>query len=281
MKTLNEIKNYTINKFRQAKLINYQEEMLMIISHSMNLSKIDILTESNIKISSDKYSEIKEKINRRILGEPTAQILGFRNFLDEKYFVDKNVLIPRFETEEIIDLFKINESVNDKDDVNFLDIGTGSGVIAINIKKKFPEINVSAIDISEKALVVAKKNAIAKKVNINFFHTSIENCNLSNINYIISNPPYIKTSKLKNLSKDLTYEPIIALDGGKDGTKIINLIFNWESQINNNNASLIILEIDPEIKDKVLSLAKSYYPNNKIKIHKDLNYSDRFISITE
>ena len=106
MKTLNEIKNYTINKFRQAKLINYQEEMLMIISHSMNLSKIDILTESNIKISSDKYSEIKEKINRRILGEPTSQILGFRNFLDEKYFVDKNVLIPRFETEEIIDLFK-------------------------------------------------------------------------------------------------------------------------------------------------------------------------------
>ena len=281
MKTLNEIKNYTINKFREAKLINYQEEMLMIISHSMNLSKIDILTESNIKISKDKYSEIKEKINRRILGEPTAQILGFRNFLDEKYFVDKNVLIPRFETEEIIDLFKINESVNDKDGVNFLDIGTGSGVIAINIKKKFPEINVSAIDISEKALVVAKKNAIAKKVNINFFHTSIENCDLSNINYIISNPPYIKTSKLKNLSKDLTYEPIIALDGGKDGTKIINLIFKWESKINNNNASLIILEIDPEIKDKVLSLAKSYYPNNKIKIHKDLNHSDRFICITE
>ena len=281
MKTLNEIKNYTINKFREAKLINYQEEMLMIISHSMNLSKIDILTESNIKISKDKYSEIKEKINRRILGEPTAQILGFRNFLDEKYFVDKNVLIPRFETEEIIDLFKRNKSVNYKDRFNCLDIGTGSGVIAINIKKEFPEINVSAIDISKKALAVAKKNSIAKKVDINFFHTSIENCDLSNINYIISNPPYIKTSKLKNLSKDLTYEPLIALDGGKDGTKIINSIFNWESQINNNNASLIILEIDPEIKDKVISLAKSYYPNNKIKIYKDLNQSDRFISITE
>ena len=71
------------------------------------------------------------------------------------------------------------------------------------------------------------------------------------------------------------------MDGGKDGTKIINSIFNWESQINNNNASLIILEIDPEIKDKVISLAKSYYPNNKIKIYKDLNQSDRFISITE
>ena len=253
----------------------------MIISHSMNLSKIDILTESNIKISSDKYSEIKEKINRRISGEPTAQILGFRNFLDEKYFVDKNVLIPRFETEEIIDLFKRNKSVNYKDRFNCLDIGTGSGVIAINIKKEFPEINVSAIDISKKALAVAKKNSIAKKVDINFFHTSIENCDLSNINYIISNPPYIKTSKLKNLSKDLTYEPLIALDGGKDGTKIINSIFNWESQINNNNASLIILEIDPEIKDKVISLAKSYYPNNKIKIYKDLNQSDRFISITE
>ncbi len=280
MKTLNEIKNYTINKFREAGLINYQEEMLMIISHSMSLSKIDILTESNIKISTDKYSEIKGKIKRRILGEPTAQILGFRNFLDEKYIVDKNVLIPRFETEEIIDLFKINKKVNEKEGFNCLDIGTGSGVIAINIKKKFPEINVSAIDISKKALVVATKNAIEKKVNINFFHTSIENCNLSNINYILSNPPYIRTSKLKNLSKDLTYEPIIALDGGKDGTKIINSIFNWENQINKNNASLIILEIDPEIKDRVISLAKSYYPKNKIKIHKDLNYLDRFISIT-
>ena len=280
MKTLNEIKNYTINKFREAGLIDYQEEMLMIIGHSMSLSKIDILTESNIKISRDKYFEIKEKVHRRILGEPTAQILGFRNFLDEKYVVDKNVLIPRFETEEIIDLFKINKRVNDKEGFNCLDIGTGSGVIAINIKKKFPRINVSAIDISEKALVVAKKNAVEKKVNINFFHTSIENCDLSNINYIISNPPYIKTSKLKNLSKDLTYEPIIALDGGKDGTKIINLIFNWESKINNNNASLIILEIDPEIKDKAISLAKSYYPKNKIKIHKDLNNLDRFISIT-
>ena len=252
----------------------------MIISHSMSLSKIDILTESNIKISTDKYSEIKGKIKRRILGEPTAQILGFRNFLDEKYIVDKNVLIPRFETEEIIDLFKINKKVNEKEGFNCLDIGTGSGVIAINIKKKFPEINVSAIDISKKALVVATKNAIEKKVNINFFHTSIENCNLSNINYILSNPPYIRTSKLKNLSKDLTYEPIIALDGGKDGTKIINSIFNWENQINKNNASLIILEIDPEIKDRVISLAKSYYPKNKIKIHKDLNYLDRFISIT-
>ena len=206
--------------------------------------------------------------------------MGFRNFLDEKYVVDKNVLIPRFETEEIIDLFKNNKRDNEKEGFNCLDIGTGSGVIAINIKKKFPEINVSAIDISEKALVVAKKNAIEKKVNINFFHTSIENCNLSNINYIISNPPYIRTSKLKNLSKDLTYEPIIALDGGKDGTKIINSIFNWENQINNNNASLIILEIDPEIKDKVISLAKSYYPKNKIKIHKDLNTLDIFIIIT-
>ena len=175
-------------------------------------------------ISKKNVVKFKKLIKRRSEHEPIAYIIKEKEFWSKKFFVDKNILIPRPETEllvqKLVDLYKEKK-------IFILDIGTGSGCILISLLSELKKANGVGIDISKKSIYVAKKNASKHKMfaNIKFYNKSLENLFNQNFDLIVSNPPYIKRKDLKNLSEDIKkYEPKIALDGGNDGLDVIKKV---------------------------------------------------------
>jgi len=281
MTTLGDAKKKALSKLIESKIVDENYELLSLFSYSLGKSEIDILTEGQIILNKNQLMIIENNINRRILGEPLSYITNKKIFYNEEFYINNKVLVPRFETEELIDIFikSINkEKVSNK---RLLDIGTGSGVISIIIEKEIPGLEIFAIDKSQEALSVAKTNIKNKKSNIKLKLEDIKNSKLSNIDFVLSNPPYIKTQLIEKLSEEVKKEPKIALDGGKYGINVIKEIFNWEKNINKNKASIILIEIDESIKNKVKELSEKFYPNMKIKFITDLNKNIRFLSVTD
>ena len=280
MTTLGDAKKKALSKLIESKIVDENYELLSLFSYSLGKSEIDILSEGQIILNKNQLMIIENNINRRILGEPLSYITNKKIFYNEEFYINNKVLVPRFETEELIDIFikSINkEKVSNK---RLLDIGTGSGVISIIIEKEIPGLEIFAIDKSQEALSVAKTNIKNKKSNIKLKLEDIKNSKLSNIDFVLSNPPYIKTQLIEKLSEEVKKEPKIALDGGKYGINVIKEIFNWEKNINKNKASIILIEIDESIKNKVKELSEKFYPHMKIKFIADLNKNTRFLSVT-
>lgn len=209
-------------------------------------------------------------------GLPVQYIVGEVDFYGNIFKVNKNVLIPRFETEQLIELTM--EYISDKfnGSVDILDIGTGSGCIAITLKKNINS-NVDAVDISDKAIEVAKENAILNKVNINIFKSDM----LSNVDkkydVIISNPPYIgREEEIDSIVEK--NEPHIALYADNDG------LYYYEKILKNCKKNLkynfiIAFEIGKSQGKKVKNIALKYLDNIDVYIKKDLNHLDRFVII--
>ena len=224
-----------------------------------------------------KEDNLDEAIKRLNNGEPVQYIVGDVNFYGNIIKVNKNVLIPRRETEELVEKTQeLIKNLFDKD-ISILDIGTGSGCIPITLKKIFPKSNITAIDISNKALEVAKNNALLNNVDIKYIQSDI----FSNINNkydcIISNPPYLKEDDyIMDIVKN--NEPHIALYADNNG------LYFYEEILKNankylNNKYLIAFEIGETQGEDIIKIAKKYFPNATIKLEKDLQKLDRFIFI--
>ena len=280
MTTLGDAKKKALSKLIESKIVDENYELLSLFSYSLGKSEIDILTEGQIKLNKNQLMIIENNINRRILGEPLSYITNKKIFYNEEFYINNKVLVPRFETEELIDIFIKSIDKEKVSNKRLLDIGTGSGVISIIIEKEIPGLEIFAIDKSQEALNVAKTNIKNKKSNIKLKLEDIKNSKLSNIDFVLSNPPYIKTQLIEKLSEEVKKEPKIALDGGKYGINVIKEIFNWEKNINKNKASIILIEIDESIKNKVKELSEKFYPHMKIKFIADLNKNTRFLSVT-
>ena len=279
MITIGEIKKKIITLLNDNNILDSQFEAISMISFSLGINNQKAIIENDLEISNEENRTINKLLEKRINGYPLAYLINEKIFFNEKFFVNKNVLIPRQETEELIEYFFSLNSKESMKNRNILDIGTGSGVISIICKKKYPHSNLLSIDKSQGAIEVAKKNADIKNVFIQFFLDKIETCKIDNIDFVISNPPYLKQSILKNLQTEVLKEPKYALDGGVDGLKIINKIFEWEKNINKNNALQIIIEIDENIKHESKKLAESFYPNKKVQIIDDIAKKPRILSI--
>lgn len=219
--------------------------------------------------------ELEQGLNLLKQGIPAQYIIGNVNFYGNILKVNKNVLIPRFETEELVS-YTIPKI---KDGIDILDIGTGSGAIAITLKKFFPHSNIIATDISKKALSVAKENAKLNKTNINFIYSDIFSNVKGQFDLIISNPPYIKN---RQLVEDIVYnnEPHIALFAQNEGLEFYEKILSNIKPFLKNN-SLIAFEIGFEQKNKIRKIVKKYLPNYKIQSIKDMQKKDRFIFISK
>lgn len=221
-----------------------------------------------------------ENIERLINNEPVQYIVGSVNFYGYNFYIDKNVLIPRFETEELI--YYTKEYINQLnfDNLHILDIGTGSGCISITLKKEYPEAVVTAIDISKSALDVAKRNANENNVDINFYQGDMLRPVLNNqekYNIIISNPPYI--TEYEDIEEIvLKSEPHLALFGGKDGLKYYKQILKDCNNILHDKF-LIAFEIGYNQANPIKEIAKTYFPNAQIIIKKDMTEKDRFVFI--
>ncbi|MBI4947309.1 MAG: peptide chain release factor N(5)-glutamine methyltransferase [Bacteroidetes bacterium] len=202
--------------------------VLLTVHELFGLSKEDMLTRKRQPLNAKEAERISSIVNELKTEKPIQYILGRTDFYGCKIRVNEHVLIPRPETEELVDLilFDIKRNTNSptplyKGELNILDIGTGSGCIAIALKKNLTNTNVSAIDISEEALLTAKANAILNQTKISFLQADItspptplpqEKGVKSTFNIIVSNPPYIRISEKEKMSKNvLNYEPHLAL----------------------------------------------------------------------
>ena len=228
----------------------------------------------------EKYGNpTKENIDRLNNGEPVQYIVGNVSFYGNIIDVDKRVLIPRFETEELVEnTVKYIKKYNYK---SIVDIGTGSGCIAITLKKFFPEILVDAVDISKDALEVAKKNADKNNVNINFYEGNLLEPLSKKYDVIISNPPYIAyDEEIMDIVKN--NEPHIALYASNNGLYYYEEILkNVYKYINNNG--LIAFEIGYNQGEEIKKLASKYLNKYAFEIKKDMTGKDRmvFIRVTD
>lgn len=211
-------------------------------------------------------------------GRPYQQILGETEFYGMNFFVDENVLIPRPETEELLEI-AIREIQNLKfnvQDLKILDIGTGSGVIPLVLKKYFPEAEVTSIDFSEKALEIAKRNASHHTLPINFIHADYLNYELpEQYDIIISNPPYIGVEEEIEIADSVKeFEPKIALFSPTSDTLIFYRKIAEDAKKHLNNGGLLFLEINQKLGPETLALYQYF---SKVQLLKDLSENDRFI----
>jgi len=250
----------------------------MLLNYFIN--KKQILKDTILNSSNKTF--LLELIKKRSLGFPLQYITEEVNFYKSKFYVNKNVLIPRPETEmlieECLDFIRRNEINNP----NIIDIGTGSGSIAISLAKEIPSSIIYAVDISKQAIDVAKINAKNNDVMIKFVEGDLFadiNCNFD---IVISNPPYIKTENIKNLQREVLYEPVLALDGGFDGMNIISKLINCGiKKINKNQPSGMFIEIDSQVLHSIEKLLSKLPNNFKFSIKNDYSGYSRILSITK
>ena len=225
-----------------------------------------------------KYDNLEEVIAKIDEGYPIAYLIGDVSFYGYPFKINENVLIPRFETETLIEkTIKLIKSLN-LENSNLIDLGTGSGVIAITLKKEIPSLNITAIDKSKEALKVAIENSKLNNVNIDFQNQDIFNYELpENISIVISNPPYIEEDS--NYNQNVLYEP-------KEAIFVCNInpLIYYEQilkiakeQINKKH--LIAFEIDEDHKEDMHKLCKKYFPSDNIVIEKDLAGKNRYAFI--
>ncbi len=222
--------------------------------------------------------DLDKALERLKNGEPPQYIVGDVNFYGNIIKVNKNVLIPRRETEELVE--KTSELIKkhfSNENINILDIGTGSGCIPITLKKLFPNTNIDAIDISDKALEVAVDNAKLNNTEINFFQSDIFSNVKDKYNIIISNPPYIREDEhIMDIVKN--NEPHLALYAKDKGLYFYKEILK-EATKYLKDKFIIAFEIGEEQAEDIINIANIYFPNSKTYKEKDLQHLDRFIFI--
>jgi len=225
-----------------------------------------------------KDKNMEEAIIRLKKGEPVQYIVGDVNFYGNIIKVDKNVLIPRPETEFLVEKTKeLIEKIFNNKKISIIDIGTGSGCIAITLKKLFPSNIITASDISKEALNVAINNAKNNNVIINFIQSDIFNNIKDSYDCIISNPPYLTNDDfVMDIVKN--NEPNIALYAKDNGLYFYNEIIKQSKEHLKDNY-LIAFEIGENQKEEITKIAKYYYPDANIVAEKDLNNLDRYIFI--
>ena len=252
----------------------------LLLSRSLKISRENILVNLNRKISKKNFNYFKKLIERRKKNEPIAYIVGYKEFWKRKFKVNNDVLIPRPDTE-----FMVEESLRlipKNCSLNILDIGTGSGCIILSILKERKKCYGVALDISKKALNVAKFNAKMQQIKnrIKFVNSDIDKFNSGKYDVILSNPPYIKNFDIKYLDKDICFfEPKIALKGGFDGYSTIRTVID-KSKILMKKKGKLFLEIGNNQAKYVLQLLKTkgFYIN---KIVKNLSKNNRCIVSTK
>ena len=277
---IEDILNEGISILKKNKTPNPQLDSEILLSCSIQRDKKHIILNPKEILNTEKLSKFKSLIERRKKGEPIAYLINKKEFWKDEFFVNKDVLIPRPDTELIIEqVLKISSK---EEQLQVLDIGTGSGCILLSILKERPNFYGTGIDISKKSINVSKFNA--KQLNlmnkVKFFHSSVDNFKIGKYDIIVSNPPYIKLSDLKYLERDVVnFEPNLALSGGVDGFLKIRKVIKKASTLIKKSGKFI-LEIGFNQKNKVKRILKEegFYTNKSIK---DYGNNDRCIISTK
>ena len=276
---MNTLFNEVLEKLINAKIDSPRLETRLIFAHVLNKNASDIF--QNIEMTISQKKAILSLVDKRVLGHPLDKLLGHKEFYKYDFIVDENVLSPRPDTEILVE-----EAINiikNKNLSNIIDLGTGSGCIILSILKDCPLLKGVAIDISEKALEIAKENA--KKLDLtqnikfiksNWFDKDFLNHINAKFDIIVTNPPYIPSDDIQTLSEEVkNHDPLLALDGGKNGFYSYEKIAEIAPALL-NNGGYICIEAGINQADNI---AKIFMNKGLIfyKIVKDLSGIDRCV----
>ena len=252
----------------------------ILLSEAINKNRQYLILNSNEELIKENIKSFDHLLKRRKKGEPIAYLVNKKEFWKQNFYINKNVLIPRPDTEllveETLKLFNVNSKLN------ILDIGTGSGCILLSILKERRNFFGTGIDISKKAINVAHFNAKMHQLSnrVKFYNSDVDKFLIGKYDLILSNPPYIRQQDLKYLEIDVkNFEPKLALDGGRDGFSEVIKVISKTSMLLKRNGRFI-LEIGFEQKNRILNILKqnNFFIN---KVLKDYGKNDRCVISTK
>ena len=247
----------------------------LLLQYVLDKPRQYIIVYDNKEIDKQQQWQYFVNIEKLTKGVPLQHITHRQEFMKMDFFVDENVLIPRPDKEILVEeVIKIAQKYNSP---RILDLCTGSGAIAISLKKFVPNADITAVDISEKALEIAQKNAKKLETKINFLKSNLfDKLDNKKFDIIVSNPPYIRKDEIKKLSEEVQKEPKIALDGGEDGLDFYRII--TEQAINYlKTGSFLCFEIGYNQKNDVIKIIEDDQNYKNTYCKKDLYGNDRII----
>ena len=271
---MNDLINSSLEKLKEKNIPNAEIDLRVLLNYS-KYTKNEIIL-SNFDLDQININLFNKVLNRRLSNEPISKIINKKNFWKDQFYVNEFVLDPRPETEGIVEE-SIKLIKNKKTSIKILDIGTGSGALAISLAREFINANILAIDISEEALRVANVNINNKKLDnqIQLRKITLDNIN-EKFDLVVSNPPYLTKKELENTSYEIkNYEPLIALDGGVDGLNFYRDFSKKINEIMNQDSHLLL-----EIGEGQLADCLDIFSLSGLKFHKkaqDLQKKDRIL----
>ena len=279
MNIQNAIKDAS-QKLRKNNIFSYQLDSEILMSNVIKKKRDYVILNSNKDLSISQLVQFRKLIKERSKGKPIGYLIGKKDFWKYEFKVEEGVLIPRPDTELIIE--KVLEFYKKQSKLKVLELGVGSGCILLSILKEKKHFHGIGVDISKKCIDISKINSkkLGLQNRVKFFKTDVDNFSYGKYDLIISNPPYIKKLDLKYLEKDVVnFEPKLALDGGLEGISAIRKVINKSSELIKINGKLV-LEIAFNQKKEVTKLLidKGFYIN---KVFKDLSKKDRCIISTK
>ncbi|MDC0438553.1 peptide chain release factor N(5)-glutamine methyltransferase [Candidatus Pelagibacter sp.] len=269
-----------LNILKNKSILSAKLDSEILMAKALGKKREYIILNNNKIIKEQNLEYFKKLVHERATRKPIAYLLKKKSFWNSEFYVNKNTLIPRPDTEIILE--QVLKFTKNKNYLNILDIGVGSGCILLSVLNERKNFYGTGIDISKNSLDTCKINA--KKLlfdrRVKFFKSDVDKFAIGKYDLVVSNPPYIKTCNLKYLESDvIKFEPKLALDGGLDGLSVIRKVINKSSELLKKNGKFI-LEIGFDQKNKVIKLLnnKGFYINSTVK---DLANNDRCIISTK
>ena len=275
--TIEENLNIAITILKKEKIEEPMQKARLLLSYILGIPKEHLIICNQRRLEQKQEKEYRNMLQKLVEGEPLQYLTHHQEFMKLDFYVNKNVLIPRADTEIIVEeVITYCESCQ-KDSIKILDLCTGSGAIAIALKKYVSNCEIVAVDISKKALEVAKQNEKQNKVgHITWLESDLFSKVEGIYDLIVSNPPYIKKEVLQTLDKQVQKEPILALDGGEDGLSFYRNILKKASNYLTKEGA-IFLEIGYDQKKEVINIINETKQYQDIECKKDLAKRDRVI----
>ena len=277
---LRETLNTTSQELMKTGSPDAKLEAEVLLRHVLKIDRATMFRDLEENLSEDNVDNIESLVRRRIQREPLAYITGTKEFYGLMFEVSEDVLIPRPETELLVDMVITKAKLLRKNQINIVDVGTGSGAIAVSLAVNIPNSNVVAVDLSKSALEIADQN---RRTHGQYSRVKLRNGNLlepvtDNIDILVSNPPYIRRDRLDFLQDEVLKEPIMALDGGEDGLTLIKELLA-QAREKMANPGVILFEIDSDQGAVASEIAKHYFPLGEVTVLSDLSNDQRAVLI--
>ena len=274
--TIKELLNQGIIMLKNEDIDGPKNKARAILQHTLKKSKEYTIIYDKNEVTKEERDNFVKNIKRLIAGEPLQYITGVQEFMKLNFIVNKDVLIPQPDTEILVE--EVIKIANKMENPIILDLCTGSGAIAVSLAKNVPNAKIIATDISKKAIEIAKYNAKLNGVlnSIDFIESNLFNKIKNKFDVIVSNPPYIATNEIQKLPKDVRQEPVIALDGGKDGLDFYRKIYDKGNEFLNRQG-YICVEIGYNQREAIKKIIEKKQRYVETYCIKDLCENDRVI----